>query len=247
MRWQSQAVKKKNDLKPDPPRREQTEKTLQPVQNPSDSDGVTADSAPDRGQEAEPVEEIRTNPDAVSPELAPSGRATVSGETGSAADVPAADVPAALAWTPENADAIWAQIVSEIHDMLKSHVKAVSQVHISAPGCLELTFPRRYHFAKRFIEQPDAVQRLEEVASLIAGQQIRIQLVLSEDPEDEETRMSGTDEPSPAEQSRDRVQTAGEDKFVATVMETFSAQCVRVDPVSRKSVGPDDNLEEESE
>ena len=74
------------------------------------------------------------------------------------AEQPAESEADCLAFVPENASTLWSQVVSEINDMLKSHVKAVSSAAIFAPNSLELTFPPRYHFAKRFCEQPDAVR-----------------------------------------------------------------------------------------
>lgn len=147
-----------------------------------------------------------------------------------------------LAFVPENASALWSQVVSEINDMLKSHVKAVSSAAISAPNSLELTFPPRYHFAKRFCEQPDAVRRIEGIASRLTGQQIRITLVVSGQAEESEavipteaTTKSGTQE---------RNINPEDDDFVSAVMETFSAECVRVDPVAPRLDGLGDPAQE---
>lgn len=134
-----------------------------------------------------------------------------------------------FAFSPENADALWSQVVSEINDMLKSHVKQVSQAAILAPNKLELTFPRRYHFAKRFVEQPDAIRRIEGIASRLTGQQVRISLVVSEDPADSSPSKEAAASNSKGGQ---RVCKPEDDEFVAAVMETFSAECVRVDPIA---------------
>ncbi|MDA0590531.1 MAG: DNA polymerase III subunit gamma/tau [Planctomycetota bacterium] len=147
-----------------------------------------------------------------------------------------------VAFAPENADRIWSQVVSEINDMLKSHVKTVSKAAISAPNCLELTFPRRYHFAKRFCEQPDALRRIEGIVSRLTGQHVRISLIVGEGPVE-----SSPSQETPSSKSADRRGRdfkPEEDEFVAAIMETFSAQCVRVDPVAPRLTAPDDTAEE---
>jgi DNA polymerase III subunit gamma/tau len=163
-------------------------------------------------------------------------------ETGPSETEFAAAGRAEFAFAPENADRIWAQVVSEINDMLKSHVKAVSKAAISAPNSLELTFPRRYHFAKRFCEQPDALRRIEGIASRLTGQRVRISLVVGK-----ESAGSGPSEEKTASQPATRSGRTfkpEEDEFVTAVMETFSAQCVRIDPVAPRLTGSDEPAEE---
>ena len=126
--------------------------------------------------------------------------------------------------------------------MLKSHVKAVSSAAISAPNSLELTFPPRYHFAKRFCEQPDAVRRIEGIASRLTGQQIRITLVVSG--QTEETEAAAPTEATPKADTQERNINPEDDDFVSAVMETFSAECVRVDPVAPKLDGLGDPAQE---
>lgn len=171
------------------------------------------------------------------PESPPAGSGTPANEVDATEDN-----LATLAFVPENASVLWSQVVSEINDMLKSHVKAVSSAAISAPNSLELTFPQRYHFAKRFCEQPDAVRRIERIASKLTGQQVRITLVVSGAGDD-----SGKSVPSEVSQKSDtqkRDIKPEDDEFVSAVMETFSAQCVRVDPVRPKLEGLGDTTEE---
>jgi DNA polymerase-3 subunit gamma/tau len=192
-----------------------------------------ADAAPVAGTDpAEPVETRSEAADDPGPEAVSQASPGADSTTSFAA---AGRVEVAFA--PENADRIWSQVVSEINDMLKSHVKAVSEVAISAPNSLELTFPRRYHFAKRFCEQPDALRRIEGIVSRLTGQHVRISLVVGE-----ESVESGPSETPPSQSTdrRGRDFKPEEDEFVAAIMETFSAQCVRVDPVAPKLTVPDD-------
>ena len=158
------------------------------------------------------------------------------------AEQPAESEADCLAFVPENASALWSQVVSEINDMLKSHVKAVSSAAISAPNSLELTFPPRYHFAKRFCEQPDAVRRIEGIASRLTGQQIRITLVVSGQAEEPAAVIPS--ETTTKADTRERKIDPEDDDFVSAVMETFSAECVRVDPVAPKLDGLVDPAQE---
>ena len=151
------------------------------------------------------------------------------------AEQPAESEADCLAFVPENASTLWSQVVSEINDMLKSHVKAVSSAAIFAPNSLELTFPPRYHFAKRFCEQPDAVRRIEGIASRLTGQQIRITLVVSGQAEESEAVIPS--ETTTKADTRERKINPEDDDFVSAVMETFSAECVRVDSVAPKLDG----------
>ena len=76
---------------------------------------------------------------------------------------------------------LWSQVVSLINDMLKDHVKAISNVAISGPNHLELAFPRSYHFSKQYCERPEVLGRLETLAAKVTGQPIRIAFRLVEE------------------------------------------------------------------
>jgi DNA polymerase-3 subunit gamma/tau len=132
-------------------------------------------------------------------------------------------------FSPENADQIWSDVVGEINDMLKSHVKAVARAAISAPNKLELTFPRGYHFSKRYCEKPEAIARLEQIVARLTGQDVRVSLTLSD--EGPAAQASATDTDA-ASSSRKRKYKPEEDEFVSSVMSTFSAQVVRVDEIA---------------
>lgn len=140
---------------------------------------------------------------------------------------PATD--AQVAFLPENASELWTQMVAQINDMMKSHVKMVTNTAIIAPNRLELTLPRKYHFSKRYLEKPEALSRLEQIATGLSGVNVRITLLQSDDaPEDQQ-------KPTEAEarnQQQKRVYKPEEDEFVSSVMETWSAQVVRVDPLA---------------
>jgi DNA polymerase III subunit gamma/tau len=131
----------------------------------------------------------------------------------------------AIRFLPKNAAEIWARVVPEISDMLKSHVKSVSRVAISAPNKLVLTLPAKYHFGKTYLEKPEAQSRLQKIIARLTGLEPRITIVLSEDGV-EEVPAAGLDR-----RSSKRVFKPEEDEFVCSVVEVFSAQVVRIDPL----------------
>jgi DNA polymerase-3 subunit gamma/tau len=135
-------------------------------------------------------------------------------------------VAARVSITPEDAGRIWAKVVAEINDMLKSHVKQVSKAAIAAPNKLELTFPRKYHFSKRYCEKPEVISRLEQIAEKITGQHLQVSLVMSDD--DGPATASQNQIQSARKPARGRVYKPEDDDFVSAVMQTFDAECVHV-------------------
>jgi DNA polymerase-3 subunit gamma/tau len=149
------------------------------------------------------------------------------GESAARAQESATVAAARVPITPEDSGHIWSQMVAEINDMLKSHVKQVSKAAIAAPNKLELTFPRKYHFSKRYCEKPEVISRLEQIAEQITGQHLKVSLVMSDDGD---AAASGPQRDEPVRQpARKRAYKPEDDDFVATVMQTFDAECVRVD------------------
>ncbi len=166
----------------------------------------------------------------------PAANSESSAEPAAEAPQPASDekllsdsgtvVAARVTINPEDAGQIWAKVVAEINDMLKSHVKQVSKAAIAAPNKLELTFPRKYHFSKRYCEKPEVISRLEQIAARITGQQLRVSLVVSED--EGPATASQNQKQTAKKPARGRVYKPEDDEFVSTVMQTFDAECVHV-------------------
>lgn len=140
----------------------------------------------------------------------------------------AGDSARKIQFAPENSAEIWAQVVSEINDMLKSHVKSVSSTAISAPNKLELTLPPKYHFGKTYLEKPEAQSRLQKIIARLTGVEPRITVVLGE------TEAGDTESATIEAGSRQpkRVFKPEEDELVCSVVEVFDAQVVRINPMS---------------
>lgn len=123
----------------------------------------------------------------------------------------------------------WSQVVAEITDLLKSHAKSATRIAIVGPNKLEVSFPQRYHFSKKYCEKPDVLRRLEEIASRVAGQPLRIVLTAYED-ESANAAAATPDAPKATKAGR-RIYKPEEDPFVSNIMNLFTAQVVKVEPV----------------
>ena len=60
-------------------------------------------------------------------------------------------------------------------------MRAVSDAAISGPNHLALTFPRGYYLHMQRCERPEVLSQLQDVATEIAGQPVRISLQLSDE------------------------------------------------------------------
>jgi DNA polymerase III subunit gamma/tau len=139
-----------------------------------------------------------------------------------------AELAAEIRFAAENSAAIWAKVVPEINDMLKSHVKSVSRTAISAPNKLELTLPPKYHFGKTYLEKPEAQSRLQKIIARLTGVEPRITIVLGEAGAFGEKASSA----DTAGKQAKRVFKPEEDELVCSVVEVFAAQVVRISPMS---------------
>ena len=118
----------------------------------------------------------------------------------------------------------WAQVISEIDDLLKSHLDCVSQVAISAPDKLEVCFPRSYHFNKQYCERPDIRRRLEVVVSGIAGRSVQLHLSVSKDSESSSSTTALLDAAA-----RQKAPKEVCDPFVQKAMTLFKANVAKAD------------------
>ncbi len=203
---------------------EQTEE----IDSPAHSAAVQDDAAEPSSEAATDVKMAVESPteDAETSESAPTDGHQTATDLESQAEPPTI-VAARVSIDPGDAGQIWSQVVAEINDMLKSHVKQVSKAAIAAPNKLELTFPRKYHFSKRYCEKPEVISRLEQIAEKVTGQHLRVSLVMGDD---EGSVTTAPEQTQPANKpARKRAYKPEEDDFVAAVMQTFEAECVRVD------------------
>ena len=133
-------------------------------------------------------------------------------------------------FAPENSDEIWAIVVLEINDMLKSHVKSVSSTAIFAPNKLELTLPSKYHFGKTYLEKPEAQSRLQKIIARVTGVEPRITVVLGE--VEANDQKAATSSNQHGGRQLQRVYKPEDDELVCSVVEIFDAQVVRINEIS---------------
>jgi len=138
----------------------------------------------------------------------------------------------AVEFAPGNEGRIWAQVLSSITDMLKTHAQSVARYAILGPNELELFFPRSYHFAKQYCEQPANLGRLEGLVEKITGRPVRIRLTVTDEGAAPRSEAKGL--PSAA---RRRVPETITDPFVQQAMSVFGAAVARIDAVSSAQEG----------
>ena len=126
---------------------------------------------------------------------------------------------------------LWAQIQSEINDMLLPHIKPIDKVAISGPNRLELSFPRSYHFNKQYCERVEVLGQLEEIATRITGKSIRITFSVHQSETDQQQVDSANEKPK----KNERVLEAGDDQFVQHALSLFDAQIVKIEEISNRS------------
>ena len=135
---------------------------------------------------------------------------------------------------------LWAKVLADLNDLLKSHAKVAIRTAIVGPSKLEVTFPRQYNFSKTYCEKLDTLRRLEEIAARIAGQPVKIAFVLAEDEPSSESPTPTTASRSAEKNSR-RSYKPEEDDFVFNVMNLFAAQVVKVEPIVAPARRADDS------
>lgn len=95
---------------------------------------------------------------------------------------------------------------------------------------MEIAFPNKFQFSRRYCEKVDALRRLEDLVARIAGRILKITITSCPDGADDVPIAIKSDAKKPA-----RVYRPENDPYVVTVMNAFSAQVVKVDPVIASS------------
>lgn len=131
----------------------------------------------------------------------------------------------------------WQRVLAEITDMLKSHAKAVSRASYPGAGRLEIAVPNKFAFSRRYVEKPESLKRLEDIASRLGNRFIKISVTSCND-DPEATSIGKT--PDGKKPVKQRVYRPEEDPFVSNVMNVFGAQVVKVDPVLGSSISQQD-------
>ena len=102
----------------------------------------------------------------------------------------------------ETKDAFFSEVLSLVPDRLQAHLKNASDVAISGPNRLELSFPQSYVLSRQFCERPETLERVAECATQIAGESIEISIALTTE----------TESPSPGQPPTPKRRTTGQQK-----------------------------------
>lgn len=102
-----------------------------------------------------------------------------------ATPIPAASAPS-VEFRQGNEEGIWSQVVSQITDMLRDHVRAVASTAISGPNQLDLFFPRSYHFSQKYCERPEVRTRLERILQQVTGRSVSVACRIADTSEEEQ-------------------------------------------------------------
>lgn len=119
---------------------------------------------------------------------------------------------------------LWQQALARLQGMAADYASQADRVAISAPNLLVVTFAKKYNLAKAFCEKPEQLEKIERAFAEVAGQPVRVSLVLD--------TSGGTESaPSPARNvaQRDRVREKAKHPMVSRAIELFDARPIRVD------------------
>jgi DNA polymerase-3 subunit gamma/tau len=115
---------------------------------------------------------------------------------------------------PDSADALWSQIAArfDVKGFLGTSLTKVSRTAISGPNQLEVFFPPAYHGNKKHCEQPEALGRLENVASELAGQPVKVVFRLDAEAEAGEPKAPTVRQPKAGESEKTTTKAAANPK-----------------------------------
>ncbi|MBI5759127.1 MAG: DNA polymerase III subunit gamma/tau [Planctomycetales bacterium] len=136
--------------------------------------------------------------------------------------------PSTISLEPGSEAAILLALQSRLGDMLGSYVKNVRRLAISGPNRLVLSFPSGYDQTKQYLERPDQLSRLANLAGEIVGRPVSIALQIDE-------VLAGEPAPKPmAPRSVAPTSRAdpSKDPFLQHVKSVFGANIVKQDVIS---------------
>jgi DNA polymerase-3 subunit gamma/tau len=193
------------------------------------NDGVAAPAgAPSHVARAAPgqhatVRSTAAQPAALDAQSAKKKRESGEGESGRGLDEshPSTAQPAAL--DAAGALVIWRQALARLEGIVTDYASQADRVVLAEPDLLVVTFAKKYNSSKRFCEQPQQVQRIEQALAELTGRPLRLSFVLADDGASDEAPAL----PRPA--PRDRLREKAKHPLVSKAMELFDARPVRVD------------------
>ncbi|QGJ72098.1 DNA polymerase III, subunit gamma and tau [Planctomycetales bacterium 10988] len=120
----------------------------------------------------------------------------------------------------ENLTEVWQEVLKSLGDMTSQQASLCSRIAIAAPNRLEIHFPARYHFPKRYCERPDQQLRLQKALRELTGQEVQVQFFLESESE-EEAAVSSEQKPA------NPVASIENHPLIQRTRELFRAEIVR--------------------
>ncbi len=152
-----------------------------------------------------------------------------------------------LDWSPENVEAIWAQVIQRVPDALATHLKNAEKLAISGPNVLELRFPRSYQFSMNYCQRPEPLDQLVRIIEQLVGRRVEIKLCV--DTSKEVRTPAPTSRGGRSDEGRLRPKVVENDPFVQQAVSIFGGTVADVRKVLEPPAlaGPPSDAEPETE
>jgi len=146
-------------------------------------------------------------------------------ETGAATPPVEATPAGTLELSESTLPQFWERFMPDLPEMLASHLKNSLRQAISGPNVLEIVFPSSYLFSKTYVERPEALKKLTDVATGITGS--RVDFVLSVD-NTKSVPKPAPETPRKVPVERKSRSVLDKDEFVQNAVNIFGGQVVDV-------------------
>lgn len=133
--------------------------------------------------------------------------------------------PSTLELSESTLPQFWERFMRDLPEMLASHLKNSLRQAISGPNVLEIVFPSSYLFSKTYVERPEALKKLTDLATGITGS--RVDFILSVD-NTKSVPKPAPETPRKAPVERKSRSVLDKDEFVQNAVNIFGGQVVDV-------------------
>ena len=137
-------------------------------------------------------------------------------------------------WKPGNEKDLQSTIADRLNDIVGTSVRRMPSIAIIGPNFLEFSVPINYDLDRKSLDRPEAISRLEAIASEIAGQPIRVRFRTVDAVEPAAKPGS-----SVAASSRTLIVDDPEDSFVKDVTGVFGVKSWNVKDIVVESIDSD--------
>jgi DNA polymerase III subunit gamma/tau len=183
---------------------------------------IVAPPAAAETQQISPDDDSALGGDAARGDDAGQSGAASSGEVSghSSAAQPQRTVPFEVASIAE----FWAEVLVQAPDRLTGHLGKADKAAISGPNDLELSFPHSYVLSRQFCERPETLGRIADLASRVAGREIRVKVVASDTEGRTPAPRRSVSRPEPP--SRQKKAQLSSDPFVQQALDIFGGTLI---------------------